>query len=165
MAHQVKRGGGKLKAHRVRFASRHRPAQRPEPHIRRTNLFQPRRSHGCADAVVVDKDDAGAPGCHMGVSFLHKLAAGRRVCTAAGLRGKRILREISGIREQYATLAALNSGNPIGQKFKASHLAHRGGTAIEPGGIAHRRFKTFFVEDMQPGRAIEPADLHALHFA
>ena len=75
-------------------------------------------------------------------------------------------REIIGnAAEQHRTSAALDSGNPIGRKLKASHLADGSGAAVEPGGIAHRCFKTSFVENMQFGSAIESVDLHALGFA
>ena len=75
-------------------------------------------------------------------------------------------REIIGnAAEQHGTSAALDSGNPIGRKLKASHLADESVAAIEPGGIAHRCFKTSFVENTQFGRAIEAVDLQALSFA
>ena len=63
------------------------------------------------------------------------------------------------------TSAPLDSGNPIGRKLKASHLADESVAAVEPGGIAHRCFKTSFVENMQFGTAIEALDLQALSFA
>ncbi len=63
------------------------------------------------------------------------------------------------------TSAALDSGNPIGRKLKASHLADESVAAVEPGGIAHRCFKASFVENKQSGRAFEAVDLQALGFA
>src|ERR1700730_12666116 len=75
-------------------------------------------------------------------------------------------REIIGnAAEQHRTSAALDSGNPIGRKLKASHLADGSVAAVEPGGIAHRCLKASFVENTQFGRAIEAVDLQALSFA
>jgi hypothetical protein len=67
--------------------------------------------------------------------------------------------------EQHGTSAALDSGNPVGRKLKASHPADGGASAVEPGGIAHRRFKASFVENIQFGRAIEALDRQALGLA
>ena len=66
-------------------------------------------------------------------------------------------------RQAQGTSASMDPGDPIRRKLKTSHLADRGTAALEPGGIARCRFKASFVENMQSGRAIEPADLQALH--
>jgi hypothetical protein len=86
----------------------------------------------------------------------------RRMSWRAPWRAREI---IGNGAEEHGTSAALDSGNPIGRKLKASHLADQSAAAVEPSGIAHRRFKASFVESMQPGRAIEALDLQALDFA